>query len=81
MPILWGDAFVGRTDLRLDRASKTLVVCGIWFEDRKTLRDPAFHEALARGFARMMRFVGAARLDTSAIEPRTIRRLFSSIGS
>jgi len=79
LPILWGDAFVGRTDLRLDRASKTLVVCGIWFEDRKTLRDLAFHEALAKGFARMMRFVGASQLDTSAIAPRTIRRLFSSI--
>ena len=81
LPILWGDEFVGRTDLRLDRGSKTLVVCGIWFEDRKTLRDLAFHQALAKGFARMMRFVGASQLDTSAIEPRTIRRLFSSIGS
>ena len=81
LPILWGDAFVGRTDLRLDRASKTLVVCGIWFEDRKILRDLSFAQALAKGFARMMRFVGASQLDTSATEPRTIRRLFSSIGS
>jgi len=81
LPILWGDSFAGRTDLQLDRASKTLVVCGIWFEDRKILRDLAFHEALAKSFARMMRFVGASRLDAGAIEQRTIRRLLSSIRS
>ena len=32
MPILWGDHLVGRTDLKTDRPSFTLVVNGVWLE-------------------------------------------------
>ncbi|HEV2170679.1 MAG TPA: crosslink repair DNA glycosylase YcaQ family protein [Candidatus Binatus sp.] len=73
LPILWDDAFVARSDLRLDRSTNTLVVCGIWFENRKTATDPAFHDALAKGIARLMRFIGATKLDASAVEPRSVR--------
>jgi uncharacterized protein YcaQ len=73
LPILWDDAFVARSDLKLDRSSNTLVVCGMWFEDRKTPTDRAFHDALAKGFARLMRFIGATRLDAAAVEPRSLR--------
>jgi uncharacterized protein len=62
----------------LDRSSNTLVVCGIWFEDRKTAISQAFNEALAKGIARFMRFIGAAKLDPSAVEPRSVRKLLSS---
>ena len=62
----------------MDRSSNTLVVCGIWFEDRKTAMNLAFNEALAKGIARFMRFIGAANLDPSAVEPRSVRKLLSS---
>jgi len=78
LPILWDDAFVARIDLKLDRMSNTLVVCGIWFEERKTASDPAFHRALAKGIARFMRFVGAKNLDANKVEQRPIRKLLAS---
>ena len=33
MPILWGDRLVGRFDPKLDRATGTLVIHGLWLED------------------------------------------------
>ncbi|HXW85192.1 MAG TPA: crosslink repair DNA glycosylase YcaQ family protein, partial [Candidatus Binataceae bacterium] len=67
LPILWDDCLVARSDLKLDRATNTLVVCGIWFEERKTAVDPAFHDALQKGVARFMQFVGATQLDLRAV--------------
>jgi uncharacterized protein YcaQ len=81
LPILWDDAFVARSDLKLDRSSKTLIVCGIWFEDRKTANNQAFNDALAKGIARLMRFIGATKLDPSAVEPRSVRKLLSSFNA
>ena len=34
MPILWGDRLVARFDPKLDRATGTLVINGLWLEDR-----------------------------------------------
>ena len=81
LPILWDDAFVARSDFKLDRASNTLVVCGIWFEDRKTASNEEFKEALAKGIARFMRFIGATKLDAGAVEPRAVRKLLASCGA
>src|SRR5208282_5512650 len=81
LPILWDDAFVARSDLKLDRSSNTLVVCGIWFEDRKMASNQAFNDALAQGIARFMRFIGATKLDPSAVEPRAVRKLLSSFNA
>jgi uncharacterized protein YcaQ len=80
LPILWGDAFVGRCDMKLDRATNTLVVCGIWFESRKIESDPAFIDALAKGITRFMHFVKAEKLDAKAVASRSARKLLSSIG-
>src|SRR6476646_7584243 len=55
MPILWGDRLVGRFDPKLDRSSNTLVINGLWLEDRALARDAAFGEALERGMARFVR--------------------------
>ena len=65
MPILWGDRLVGRFDPKLDRTTGTLVINGLWLEDRALARDAAFGEALARGMARFVRFLGAERVDAS----------------
>ena len=79
LPILWDDGFVGRSDLKFERASNTLIVCGIWFEDRKTAANLAFNDALIRGFARFMRFLGATKVDANAVGPRSMQKLLSSL--
>jgi uncharacterized protein YcaQ len=63
LPILWGEALVGRIDLRLDRPTGTLVVNGLWFEDEATGWDQAFRSAFGLGLDRFRRFVGATRID------------------
>jgi uncharacterized protein len=77
LPILWGDRLVGRFDSKLDRASSTFVVLGFWLEDAALAQDERFAAALARGFARFAAFLGASRLDASAIEPSSLRRRIS----
>ena len=67
LPILWGDRLVGRTDMRLDRATSTLVVNGLWFEDPATERDERFRSALAAGMDRFLGFVGASALSAPGI--------------
>ncbi len=69
LPILWGDAMVGRIDLKLHRPTATLVANGLWFEDEATARDDAFRDAFERGLDRFMRFTGAARVDLRAVKP------------
>ncbi len=73
LPILWGDRLVGRTDLRLDRATNSLVVNGLWLEASAMADDPAFEAALAAGMERFRAFVGADRTEAPGIE--LLRRL------
>ena len=69
LPMLWGDRLVGRFDSKLDRATNTLVILGLWLEDEALGRDEAFAAALARGFARFVAFLGAGGLDTRVVQP------------
>jgi uncharacterized protein len=73
MPILWGDRLVGRFDPKLDRATGTLVINGLWLEDPALARDAAFADAMARGMARFRSFLGARRLDLKAIPRSPLR--------
>jgi len=68
LPILWGDRLVGRTDLRFDRATTTVVVNGLWLEDEATARDERFRVALTAGMRRFLGFLGAARLSAPGID-------------
>jgi uncharacterized protein YcaQ len=70
LPILWGDRLVGRFDGRFDRTSMTLVILGLWLEDRRLLADAAFAAALRRGMRRFVAFLGATSLDARAVDPR-----------
>jgi uncharacterized protein YcaQ len=74
LPVLWGDRLVARFDGKLDRPTNTLVLLGLWLEDEALGNDEAFAEALARGFARFMRFLGASTLDTTTIREPLLRR-------
>ncbi|QLQ08988.1 MAG: winged helix DNA-binding domain-containing protein [Anaerolineae bacterium] len=51
LPVLWGDRLVARFDSKLDRASNTFVILGLWLEDEALGRDEAFAEAWARAGA------------------------------
>jgi hypothetical protein len=74
LPILWGDKLVARFDSKLDRTTNTFVILGFWPEDKALAKDDAFAEAMARGFARFTRFLGADRLDARAIQPAALRK-------
>ena len=82
LPILWGDRLVARFDSKPDRITGTFVVLGLWLEEEAQGLDEAFAVALARGFARFVRFLGASKLDATAIgEPLLRRRACSSQGA
>ena len=74
LPILWGDRLVGRFDSKLDRTTNTFVILGLWLEDKALGKDQAFAQALARGFARFVTFLGAAKLNAKDIRQPLLRR-------
>jgi uncharacterized protein YcaQ len=79
LPVLWGDRLVARFDSKLDRAADTFVILGLWLEDKTLGRDEAFAEALARGFARFVKFLGAGRMDAKAIPEPLLRRCANTL--
>ncbi len=79
LPILWGDRLVARFDSKLDRTTNTFVILGLWLEDQALGRNEAFAEALARGFARFVTFLGASKLDAQAIGEPLLRRRAGSL--
>ncbi len=81
LPILWNDQFVGRFDSRLDRTTNTFVILGLWLENKALGKNEAFAEALARGFARFVTFLGASRMDAKAIPEPLLRRRASAFFS
>jgi uncharacterized protein YcaQ len=79
LPVLWSDRLVARFDSKLDRTTNTFVILGLWLEEEALGTDEAFAQALAAGFARFVRFLGASTLDATAIrEPLLCQRVCSS---
>ena len=78
LPVLWGDQLVARFDSKLDRITNTFVILGLWLEDKALGKDEAFAEALARGFARFVAFLGASKLDAKSLREPLLRRRVSS---
>jgi len=74
LPILWGDRLVARFDSKLDRTTNTFIILNFGLEDKVLGKDDAFAEALARGFARFVTFLGADKLDAKAIREPLLRR-------
>ncbi len=79
LPILWGDRLVGRFDPKLDRATGTLRILGLWLEDPALAADAAFVEALAMGMQRFIRFLGARRIDVAAVPQVALRKRLRAI--
>jgi uncharacterized protein YcaQ len=76
LPVLWGDRLVARFDSKFDQTTNTFIILGFWLEDERLGKDETFAEALARGFARFLTFLGASKLDATSIrEPLLGQRL------
>ena len=72
LPLLYGDRFVGRIEPRIDRATGTLRVLGLWWEDGFDPLDadlPGFVDAFA---AALRAHAAFADLRKFAL-PRTVR--------
>jgi uncharacterized protein YcaQ len=74
LPMLWGDRLVARFDSKLDRTTNTFVILGLWLEDATLGNDEVFAEALARGFRRFVTFLGASKLNATAIREPLLRQ-------
>jgi len=79
LPILWGDRLVGRFDSKLNRATNTFVILGLWLEDKTLGKDETFVEAFARGFARFVQFLGASKVDVNSVREPQLRRRVGSL--
>ena len=79
LPILWGDRLVARIDLRLDRQTRTLVVCGFWLEETSTGQSARFAAALLKGIERLMQFLDAERFDAQKLEPSRLRKRLQAL--
>lgn len=79
LPVLWGDQLVARFDSKLDRTTNTLIIFGFWLEDAALGTNEAFAEALARGFARFVTFLGANKLDAKALAEPLLRRRIAAL--
>ena len=70
LPILFGENIIGRIEPRFERATRTLRVLGIWFEDGVApLSAPGFLEALRDALEAYRRFVGARRVTWPRSNP------------
>lgn len=74
LPILWGDQLVGRFDSKFDRTTKTFIILGFWLEDAALGSNDLFAEALGRGFERFRLFLGAEKIEASAIQEPLLRQ-------
>lgn len=63
LPVLWGDRLVGRIEPRIERASGTLRVLGLWWEDGfEPLEQPGFAVAFAEALRAHRDFAGVRRI-------------------
>lgn len=73
MPILYGDLLVGRTDLRIDRASRTLIVLHLWLECTASARNADLVRAIGLGLRRLAEWAGGDYVHIAATSPSRLR--------
>ncbi len=74
LPVLWGDQLVARFDSKFDKTDKIFTILGFWLEDEELSQNEDFVEALARGFERFGKFLGAAKYDVKAVKNKILRQ-------
>ncbi len=72
LPVLYGDRLVARIDPKMDRASGTLILNGLWLEEPALARDDLFLDALAGALVALGRFSGGTGHDLSAVRPAAL---------
>jgi uncharacterized protein YcaQ len=79
LPILLGDRLVGRIEPRLDRATRTLRILGLWWQDGVNPRKEAgLVDAMRAALRDYAQFVGAKKIEWLPATG-TANRLFGSI--
>ena len=73
MPILHGDRLVGRADLRMDRAARTLIVPHLWLERSASARDADLVRAIGQGLRRLAEWAGGDDVHIDATSPARLR--------
>jgi uncharacterized protein YcaQ len=74
LPILFGDRLVGRIEPRLDRATGTLRIAGVWWEDGfAPRRAEGFVPAMRRALQAFRLFVGATKVEWAPATGGTAR--------
>ena len=73
MPILYGDLLVGRADLRIDRASRTLIVLHLWLECPASTRNADLVRAIGLGLRRLAEWAGGDFVHIDATSPSRLR--------
>lgn len=73
MPILHGDRLVGRADLRMDRATGTLIVPHLWLERSGSARDADLVRAIGLGLRRLAQWAGGDHVRIDATSPARLR--------
>ena len=73
MPILHGDRLVGRADLRMDRAARTLIVPHLWLERSASAQDADLVRAIGLGLRRLAEWAGGDYVQIDATSPGRLR--------
>lgn len=70
LPILFGDRLIGRIEPRYERATNTLRIAGIWFEDGfRPMEEPHFVPALSEALRAYRSFVSAKAVTWPRTRP------------
>ena len=73
LPILHGDRLVGRADVRMDRAARTLIVPHLWLERSADARDADLVRAIGLGLRRLAEWAGGDHVRIGAASPTRLR--------
>ena len=73
LPILHGDRLVGRADLRMDRAARTLIVPHLWLERSASAGDADIVRAIGLGLRRLAEWAGGDHVHIDATSPVRLR--------
>lgn len=73
LPILYGDRLIGRTDLRMDRSTRTLNVSHMWLEHAANARDVDLVRAIGIALRRLAEWAGGSYVHIDATSPARLR--------
>lgn len=77
LPLLWGDTFVGRVDMKADRKSRTLIIKNLVLEKKTVDWDQCRH-AFKESLAAFMAFNGCCSVDILQTDPVTVKQQLTS---